>query len=204
MNATGSVYSLRMCVMCVSHSATSNSLRSHGLQFTKLLWPWNYPGKNTEVGNYLLLQEIFPTQKSIPGLPQCRQILYHLSHQGCPMAYSKGYTFSSLLPSSSPHGVLMLRREQTNGFVLSRITSTLHKQTCEPNQRIVCPRGKDPFLWPLTALVSFSSPNHQSAPYFCKTDKNLTQTISIWCVCVHALEYYFWKEAVTGSAEAWI
>ena len=31
---------------------------------------------------HFLLQRIFPTQASNPGLPQCRQILYHLSHQG--------------------------------------------------------------------------------------------------------------------------
>ena len=30
----------------------------------------------------LLLQEIFPTQGSNPGLPHCRQTLYRLSHQG--------------------------------------------------------------------------------------------------------------------------
>ena len=29
-------------------------------------------------------QGIFPTQGSNPGLPHCRQILYHLSHQGSP------------------------------------------------------------------------------------------------------------------------
>ena len=28
------------------------------------------------------LQGIFPTQGSNPGLPHCRQTLYHLSHQG--------------------------------------------------------------------------------------------------------------------------
>ena len=31
-----------------------------------------------------LLQGIFPTQWSNPGLPHCRQMLYHLSHQGSP------------------------------------------------------------------------------------------------------------------------
>ena len=31
-----------------------------------------------------LLQGIFPTQGSNPGLPHCRQPLYHLSHQGNP------------------------------------------------------------------------------------------------------------------------
>ena len=40
--------------------------------------------KNTGVGCHALLQEIFPTQGSNPGLPHCRQILYHLKHQGSP------------------------------------------------------------------------------------------------------------------------
>ena len=31
------------------------------------------------------LQEIFPTQGLSPGLPHCRQILNHLSHQGSPL-----------------------------------------------------------------------------------------------------------------------
>ena len=42
------------------------------------------PGKNTGVGCHALLQEIFPTQGSNSDLLQCRQILYHLSHQGSP------------------------------------------------------------------------------------------------------------------------
>ena len=40
------------------------------------------PGKNTGVGCHALLQGIFPTQGSNPGLPHCMWILYHLSHQG--------------------------------------------------------------------------------------------------------------------------
>ena len=39
------------------------------------------PGKNIGVGCYAFLQGIFPTQGSNPGLPHCRHILYHLSHQ---------------------------------------------------------------------------------------------------------------------------
>ena len=42
------------------------------------------PGKNIGVGCHSLLQGIFPTQGSNPGLPHCRQILYHLSYQGSP------------------------------------------------------------------------------------------------------------------------
>ena len=43
------------------------------------------PGKNTEVGFHALLQGIFPTQGSNPVFPHCKQILYHLSHQGPPI-----------------------------------------------------------------------------------------------------------------------
>ena len=37
--------------------------------------PWNSPGQNTGVGSLSLLQGIFPTQGSNPGLPHCRWIL---------------------------------------------------------------------------------------------------------------------------------
>ena len=40
------------------------------------------PGKNTGVGCHSLPQRIFLIQGSNPGLPHCRQILYHLNHQG--------------------------------------------------------------------------------------------------------------------------
>ena len=42
------------------------------------------PDKNSGVSGHALLQGIFPTQRSNPGLPHCRWILYHLSHQGNP------------------------------------------------------------------------------------------------------------------------
>ena len=37
------------------------------------------------MGCHFLLQGIFPTQGLSSGLLHCRQILYHLSHQGSPM-----------------------------------------------------------------------------------------------------------------------
>ena len=40
------------------------------------------PGKHTREGCHALLQGIFPTQGSNPGLPHCRRILYCLNHQG--------------------------------------------------------------------------------------------------------------------------
>ena len=44
--------------------------------------PWNSPGQKTGVGSCSLLQGIFPTEGSNPGLPLCRRILYQLSHKG--------------------------------------------------------------------------------------------------------------------------
>ena len=57
---------------------------------------WNSPGQNTGVGSLSLLQGIFPTQGLNPGLLQCRQILYQLSHKGSPRMLEWGaYSFSS-------------------------------------------------------------------------------------------------------------
>ena len=42
------------------------------------------------LGALSLLQGIFPTQGSTPGLPHCRQILYYLSHQE---SHVEGYTY---------------------------------------------------------------------------------------------------------------
>ena len=51
----------------------------------RLLSPWAIPGKNTEVGSHSLLQGILLAQGLNLGLLHCRQILYHLSHQGSPL-----------------------------------------------------------------------------------------------------------------------
>ena len=60
-----------------SCSVVSDSLRSH-----ELYSPWDSPGQNTGVSSLSLLQGIFPTQGSNPGLWHCRQVLYKLSHKG--------------------------------------------------------------------------------------------------------------------------
>ena len=56
----------------------SNSFWPHGLYSPYC------PGQNTGVGNLSLLQVIFPTQGSNPGLPHCRQIVYQVSHKRSP------------------------------------------------------------------------------------------------------------------------
>ena len=62
----------------------------HGLWATRLLWPWNSPGKNTGVGSQSLPSpEIFLTQGWNLGLLHGWQILYCLSHQGFTELLSK-------------------------------------------------------------------------------------------------------------------
>ena len=62
-----------------SCSVMSDSLWPHGLYS-----PGNSPGQNTGLGSLSLLQGIFPTQGSNPGLPHFRWVLYRLSHMGSP------------------------------------------------------------------------------------------------------------------------
>ena len=50
-----------------SHSVVSNCC-NYGLQPARLLCPWDFPGKNTEVGCHFLLQGNFPTQGLKLGL----------------------------------------------------------------------------------------------------------------------------------------
>ena len=58
--------------------------------------PWNFPGQNTGVGSFSLIQGIFPTQGSNPGLLHCMQILYQLRYKGSPrMLKWVAYPFSS-------------------------------------------------------------------------------------------------------------
>ena len=48
----------------------------------RLLYSWNFPGKNIEAGSHSILQRIFPTEGSNPDLVHCRQIFNQLSYQG--------------------------------------------------------------------------------------------------------------------------
>ena len=69
----------------------SDSLWPHGLYS-----PQNSPSQNTGMGSLSLLQGIFPTQGSNPGLPHCRRILYQLSREESPRILEWGaYPFSS-------------------------------------------------------------------------------------------------------------
>ena len=82
---------LASCRSC-SNAISSEKLWYCVKSLSRVATPWTvarqaplsmeFSGKNTGVSCHFLLQGIFLTQGSYPGLPHCRQILYRLNHQG--------------------------------------------------------------------------------------------------------------------------
>ena len=102
----GSVTHLAVLLL-FSLSVMSNYLQPHGLLPARLLCPKDSPDKKTGVGCHFLLQEIFPTQGSNPGLLHCGRTLYCLSHQAispymqttsCKMPDQMNHKLESRLP----------------------------------------------------------------------------------------------------------
>ena len=58
-----------LLILVLQQAHDTNSLRSHGLQLTRLLCQWDSPDKNTDISNHSLLQGIFLTQGSNLGSP---------------------------------------------------------------------------------------------------------------------------------------
>ena len=81
-------------------------------------------GKNTGAGCHALLQRIFPIQGLNPGLPHCRWILYHLSHQGSPgMLERVAYAFSrGIFPT------------QGSSWFLLHCRQILYQPSCQGSQ----------------------------------------------------------------------
>ena len=74
-----------VCLVCIYiyiYIYIHTHTHTHTIQSTEF-WP-EYTGQNNGVGSLSLLQGIFPTQGSNPGLPHCRWIFYQLSHNRSP------------------------------------------------------------------------------------------------------------------------
>ena len=87
----------------------SNSVRPHGLQPTRLLRPWDSPGKNTEVGCHFLLQcmKVESESKVAESYPTLSD----------PMDCS--------LPGSSIYGIFQTRVLEWGAIALSHLTCYL-------------------------------------------------------------------------------
>ena len=93
---------------------------------------WNSPGQDTGVGSLSLLQGIFPTQGSNPGLLHCGWILYQLSHKGSPrilewVAYP--YFSGSSQPRNRTRVSCIAGKFFTNWAI--RVTFTFHFHALE-------------------------------------------------------------------------
>ena len=94
------LYELHLSValsMCVSCSVVSDSLRHHGLWPAKLLYPWNSPGKNTEVGCHYLLQGIHPDPGIEPMSPALHADSLPSKQPGKPYLYLYKWYLSVLV-----------------------------------------------------------------------------------------------------------
>ena len=101
-----------------SRSVVSDFLWPHGLYS-----PWNALGQNTGVGSLSLLQGIFPTQGSNPGLSHCRQILYQLSHKGSPESEEELKSLLMKVKGESENAGLTLNIQKMKIMASSPITS---------------------------------------------------------------------------------
>ena len=131
--------------MSESHSVLSDCLWPHGLYS-----PWNSLGQTTGVGSHSLLQRIFPTQGSNPGLMHCRLILYQLSHRGRPGILKWVRSNQSILKEISPEcsleGLMLKLKLQYFGHLLQRADSfekTLTLGKIEGRRR----RGRQRMRW---------------------------------------------------------
>ena len=90
---------------CFNCSVLSNSVTPWTVAHQTPLSMEILQRKNIGVGFHALLQGIFPTQGSNPGLPHCRWILYHLSHQGRYDEVQMGERFQSSQPAAREHKI---------------------------------------------------------------------------------------------------
>ena len=80
----------------------------HGLELSKFLCPWNFPGKNTGVGCHFLFPGIFLTQGSNPRHLRCRWSsslqadVSLLSHQRSPFIWLQSPEQHLTYPSEIP------------------------------------------------------------------------------------------------------
>ena len=77
-------------------AVVSDSLLPYGLQPTRLLCLWDYPGKSTRVDCCILFQEIFPTRGSNLRLLHWQVDSLPLCHLGSPGVTWKVYNTMSL------------------------------------------------------------------------------------------------------------
>ena len=144
-------------------SVVFSSLRPYGLKAARLLCLWNFPGKDTGVGCHFLLQGIFPTQGSNPGLPHRRQILYYLSNEGSPISSVQLFSHVRLFatPWTAAHQASL---SITNSQSLHKLMPT---ESVMPSNHLLCnPLLLLPSVFPSIRILSNESVLHIRWPKY--------------------------------------
>ena len=122
-------------------SVMSDSLQPHGLWPTRLLCPWDFPGKNTGLGCHSFLQRIFPTQGLNPCLLHWQAYSLPLSHQGSPKSF---LTLSDIISTGSGcKDVDILEKRGINILSAARVKQICHSQTSSLEQGGRRSQGKE-------------------------------------------------------------
>ena len=125
------------------------------------------PGKNTGVGCHGLLQGIFPTQGSNPGLPHCMWILYCLSH-GKPKNTGVGnlYLFQ---------GIFQIQELNWDSYIASRFFTSWATREVQWSSRIRV-KQPDPALLLSNPRVLSESLHHSDSAFLSVNSDNNTYT----------------------------
>ena len=198
-----------------SHSVLSDSLWPHGPYS-----PWNSPGQTIGMGSLFLLQGIFPTWGTNPGLPHCRQILSQPSYKGSPLLYQLSHRRSNnsawsptdLTVSSTWSQILGLFRPKFLGWENSALNSI--PRHCIGNccsSSFIWNPSPDPTLG--TSGGSFSSPFVRSQSTGLILRKLLVQSFSqplvflvnCWflLICAWGKGHCLWKSRKPKSHKNW-
>ena len=142
-----------------SCSVMPSSLQGHELWPASLLCLWDFKGKNAGVSSHSLLQGIFPTQESNPGLLHCRQILH------CQPARKPGSSHARDQIHVSCPGKWLLNHWTTQGSPTSFLLACMGvKGSGDPsdNRNYLSPRawgGSHESVRPMRPPIVLPSPN---------------------------------------------
>ena len=121
----------------------------YGLKPTRLLCPWDFPGKNTGVdGHTLLLQGIFPTQGWNPRHLHWQVNSLLLSQQESPWPSLLWYCFAGM----GWWALGFLVKTFSDCKCQSKAFPTMATKGSQPSEGRLMAQG---LLWPLLASVSF-------------------------------------------------
>ena len=118
---------------------------------SRLLYPWNFPGRNTGADRHSLLQG---TQGLNLSLLHCRQILYHLSHQGSPVLWIRTHKHTAIKMMNFLQGRTMLMTwiwysEEIRFNWIDAYQALAYARYCFSHHNIVVKKKKSQCLWAL-------------------------------------------------------